>query len=49
MRRKNTSNSKRPIESYEHRDKERINNPPVGLVTPAADLNVGKKTYGITT
>ena len=27
----------KPIESYEHRDKERINNPPVGLVTPETD------------
>ena len=24
----------RPIETYEHRDKQRTNNPPVGLVTP---------------
>jgi len=24
------SASKRPIESYEHRDKQRVNNPPVG-------------------
>lgn len=29
--------SKRPIERYEHRDKRRINNPPVGLVTPETD------------
>jgi hypothetical protein len=28
---------KRPIESYEHTDKQRINNPPVGLVTPETD------------
>jgi adenine-specific DNA-methyltransferase len=28
---------KRPIERYEHRDKKRINNPPVGLVTPETD------------
>ena len=26
--------AKRPIERYEHSDKKRINNPPVGLVTP---------------
>jgi len=39
--------SKRPIESYEHRDKQRGNNPPVGLVTPETDLDAGqqKKTY----
>src|SRR5260370_15680795 len=29
--------SKRPIERYEHTDKKRINNPPVGLVTPETD------------
>src|ERR1700685_1808013 len=28
---------KRPIERYEHSDKKRINNPPVGLVTPETD------------
>ncbi len=41
------SGGKRPIESYEHTDKERVNNPPVGLVTPETDLDVGqkKKTY----
>ncbi len=37
---------KRPIESYEHRDKKRVNNPPVGLVTPDTDPDVGaKQTY----
>ncbi len=47
MARKNTTESKRPIESYEHRDKERVNNPPVGLVTPDSDPDAGqqKKTY----
>jgi adenine-specific DNA-methyltransferase len=29
--------SKRPIERYEHKGKKRINNPPVGLVTPETD------------
>jgi len=29
--------TKRPIERYEHSDKKRINNPPVGLVTPETD------------
>jgi len=28
---------KRPIDRYEHKDKKRINNPPVGLVTPDTD------------
>ena len=37
--------TKRRIESYDHRDKERLNNPPVGLVTPDTDKDVGKKTY----
>jgi adenine-specific DNA-methyltransferase len=37
------SHSKRPIESYEHRDKERVNNPPVGLVTPETDPDAGQK------
>ena len=33
------------IEQYEHKDKERINNPPVGLVTPETDRDSGKETY----
>ena len=44
-RRKRTHQAKRPIESYEHRDKDRINNPPVGLVTPETDRDDGRKTY----
>ncbi len=36
---------KKPIEQYDHKDKERINNPPVGLVTPETDKESGKKTY----
>lgn len=36
---------KRPIEQYEHDDKLRLNNPPVGLVTPETDNDQGKKTY----
>jgi len=37
---------KKKIESYEHRGKERVNNPPVGLVTPDTDPDAGeKKTY----
>jgi adenine-specific DNA-methyltransferase len=34
---------KKPIEQYDHRDKERLNNPPVGLVTPQTDPETGKK------
>ena len=35
----------RDIYSYAHADKERVNNPPVGLVTPDTDEDSGKKTY----
>jgi len=38
-----TNRTKRPIESYEHRDKKRVNNPPVGLVTPETDPDAGQK------
>jgi adenine-specific DNA-methyltransferase len=38
--------SKRPIERYEHKGKQRINNPPVGLVTPETDpVAPTHKTY----
>ncbi|MBC7256545.1 MAG: site-specific DNA-methyltransferase, partial [Chloroflexi bacterium] len=43
MARKRSTENKRPIESYEHRDKERVNNPPVGLVTPDTDPDAGQK------
>jgi len=33
------------VEQYEHKDKERVNNPPVGLVTPETDRDTGKKKY----
>ena len=36
---------KKPIEQYDHRDKERANNPPVGLVTPETDREIAAKTY----
>ena len=32
-----TKPKKRPIDRYEHKDKTRINNPPVGLVNPETD------------
>ena len=35
----------RNIATYEHPDKERVNNPPVGLVTPDTDRDAGEKTY----
>ncbi len=34
MPRTTSTPRKRPIETYEHTDKQRANNPPVGLVTP---------------
>ena len=37
--------SGKPIEQYEHKGKERINNPPVGLVDEKNDPDAGKKTY----
>ena len=44
-----TGTKKKPIEQYEHTGKHRVNNPPVGLVTPETDpdVRVGqpKKTY----
>jgi adenine-specific DNA-methyltransferase len=44
--RKTAGNSrKKPIEQYAHKGKQRANNPPVGLVTPATDKESGKKTY----
>jgi adenine-specific DNA-methyltransferase len=36
---------KKPIEQYTHDDKKRVNNPPVGLVTPDTDKDGGKKKY----
>ena len=45
MARRARSQTKLPIESYEHRDKERVNNPPVGLVTPETDRDSGSKSY----
>ena len=35
---------KRPIKNHAHTDKERMSNPPVGLVAPEAEENAGKKT-----
>lgn len=38
--------SRRAIEQYAHDDKDRLNNPPVGLVTPATDPpETKRKTY----
>ena len=40
---KKKTETKRPIEFYEHRDKKRLNNPPAGLVTPETDPDAGEK------
>jgi|SRR5271157_4826001 len=42
---KNNRAAKRPIEQYDHKKKKRLNNPPVGLVTPATDNEEPKKKY----
>ena len=36
---------KRAIAAYDHKDQKRPNNPPVGLVTPETDRDLGRKTY----
>lgn len=41
MAREKKPTPKRPIETYEHKDKQRVNNPPVGLVTPDTDPDAG--------
>jgi adenine-specific DNA-methyltransferase len=41
-RKRTTETTGKPIEQYEHKDKERLNNPPVGLVDAHTD-NGGKK------
>jgi adenine-specific DNA-methyltransferase len=46
MARRKATPRQRPIESYGHADKERVNNPPVGLVTPQTDPDLGsQQTY----
>ena len=45
VRKRRAAEKKRKIEQYDHRDKERLNNPPVGLVTPETDKETGKKQY----
>lgn len=41
-RKRNSETPQKPIEQYEHKDKERLNNPPVGLVDAHTD-NGGQK------
>lgn len=45
MARQKKTQTKREIAAYMHADKERVNNPPVGLVTPDTDKDSGKKQY----
>ena len=45
MPRPRRSQSQRPIEAYDHLGQERLNNPPVGLVSPDTDRDAGRKTY----
>jgi hypothetical protein len=49
MPRSKKSNLNVKIEAYEHRDKQRVNNPPVGLVTPDTDPDAGTKKTTLTT
>ncbi len=44
-KKKNTSAQNKPIEQYTHSDKDRVNIPPVGLVTPDTDKDAGKQKY----
>ena len=37
--------TKKVIDNYTHSDKKRLNNPPVGLVTPDTDKDESKRTY----
>ncbi|MGH9945310.1 MAG: site-specific DNA-methyltransferase, partial [Pyrinomonadaceae bacterium] len=45
MPRKKSALDAKPIEQYTHADKDRVNNPPVGLVTPETDKEAGRRTY----
>lgn len=44
-RKQSAAGKARNIEKYEHPEKKRLNNPPVGLVTPETDPDQPKKTY----
>src|ERR1051325_2365541 len=44
-KRRTTAPESKPLEQYTHKDKDRVNIPPVGLVTPETDKEAGKKTY----
>jgi adenine-specific DNA-methyltransferase len=42
---RNNSGNQKDIEQYTHESQDRLNNPPVGLVTPDTDKDLGKKQY----
>lgn len=42
---KKPNSTKRRIENYTHPKKKRVNNPPVGLLTPGTDRDAGKTIY----
>jgi hypothetical protein len=44
-RRRDDADQSRPIEQYEHPDKQRANNPPVGLVSGENDAVTARRTY----
>ena len=44
-KRKAKAGAERPIEQYEHKGKQRANNPPVGLVTPESDRDGARKVW----
>ncbi len=45
MPKKRAASAVKDIDQYTHTDKDRANNPQVGLVTPETDKNAGKQTY----
>ena len=45
MPRKKSTPTTRQIEAYQHDDKQRPNNPPVGLVTPDTDHDAPAKAH----
>lgn len=45
IKKKLSVSKKRPIEQYEHKDKERLNNPPAGLVHEKDESDFPKKEY----
>ena len=44
-RRRAAAKRKREISAYDHKEEERLNNPPVGLVSPQTDKDTQRKTY----